>query len=107
MEKIRSNLSQNQSVMVDHILNLSVDQTDQNLVEMLETIHVALKRLSVKKSGLETEDMSHICLNPSMAVFDGGEGMEKFEAELTEVKCSLARIFRYQGLDVPPKLLTE
>jgi len=107
LEKIRSNLSQNQSVMVDHILNLSVDQTDQNLVEMLETIHVALKRLSVKKSGLETEDMSHICLNPSMAVFDGGEGMEKFEAELTEVKCSLARIFRYQGLDVPPKLLTE
>ena len=88
-------------------MNLSVDQTDQNLMEMLETIHVALKRLSVKKSGLVTEDVSHICLNPQMSVFNSEEGVDRFEAELTEVKCSLARIFRYQGLEVPPKLLTE
>jgi len=107
LEKIRVNLSQNQPVLVEHILNLSVDQTDQNLMEMLETIHVALKRLSVKKSGLVTEDVSHICLNPQMSVFNSEEGVDRFEAELTEVKCSLARIFRYQGLEVPPKLLTE
>eukprot|EP00092_Neocalanus_flemingeri_P019589 GFUD01021221.1.p1 GENE.GFUD01021221.1~~GFUD01021221.1.p1 ORF type:complete len:1227 (-),score=286.33 GFUD01021221.1:356-4036(-) len=107
LEKIRGNLSVNQPVVVDHILNLSLDQTDQNLMEMLETINVALKRLTVKKSGVVSEDVGHICLNPQMSVFDSGEGAEVFEAEITEVKCSLARIFRYQGLEVPPKLITE
>ena len=94
-------------MVVDHILKLSVDQTDQNLMEMLETIHVALKKLSVKKSGIVTEDISHICLNPDMTVFEDGVGVEGFEAELVEVKSSLSRIFRYQGLAVPPKLGTE
>ena len=96
-------------MVVDHILKLSVDQTDQNLMEMLETIHVALKKLSVKKSGIVTEDISHICLNPEMMVFEGGVdgGVEGFEAEIVEVKSSLSRIFRYQGLAVPPKLGTE
>jgi len=93
--------------VVEHILKLSVDQTDQNLMEMLDTINVALKRLSVRKSGLVTEDISHICLNPEMVVFDNGEVVEGMETELTEVKSSLSRIFRYQGLDVPPKLVTE
>ena len=94
-------------VIVDHILSLAVDQTDRNLMEMLETINLALKKLSVKRSGMETEDVSHICLNPKMVVFDPGEGLEAFQSELTEVKGSLSRIFRYQGLDVPPKLVTE
>eukprot|EP00090_Calanus_glacialis_P020895 TRINITY_DN3224_c0_g1_i1.p1 TRINITY_DN3224_c0_g1~~TRINITY_DN3224_c0_g1_i1.p1 ORF type:complete len:315 (+),score=93.36 TRINITY_DN3224_c0_g1_i1:899-1843(+) len=107
LEKIRTSLALNEPVVVDHILKLSVDQTDQNLMEMLETIHVALKKLSVKKSGIVTEDISHICLNPEMTVFEDGVGVEGFEAELVEVKSSLSRIFRYQGLAVPPKLGTE
>lgn len=109
LEKIRTSLALNEPVVVDHILKLSVDQTDQNLMEMLETIHVALKKLSVKKSGIVTEDISHICLNPEMMVFEGGVdgGVEGFEAEIVEVKSSLSRIFRYQGLAVPPKLGTE
>jgi len=107
LEKIKCNLSSNQPVLVEHIMNLSVDQTDQNLVEMLETIHVALKRLSAKKSGLITEDVGHICLNPQMVVFCNSSGQEKFDTELAEVKCSLARIFRYQGLEVPLQLGTE
>jgi len=107
LEKIRTNLSMDIPVIVDHILSLAVDQTDRNLMEMLETINLALKKLSVKRSGMETEDVSHICLNPKMVVFDPGEGLEAFQSELTEVKGSLSRIFRYQGLDVPPKLVTE
>jgi len=107
LEKIKSNLSLDLPVVVDHILKLSVDQTDQNLMEMLDTIHVAIKRLSVKKSGITMEDISHICLNPEMVVFEAGEGVEGLEVELNEVKSSLSRIFRYQGLDVPSKLVIE
>jgi len=108
LEKIRSSLALNEPVVVDHILKLSVDQTDKNLMEMLETIHVALKKLTVKKSGIVTEDISHICLNPEMTVFEDGVGVEEgFETELMEVKSSLSRIFRYQGLAVPSKLGTE
>ena len=100
-------MSINKPVVVDHILKLSADQTDQNLLEMLDTVHVALKRLSVKKSGIVTEDITHICLNPEMVVFDNTEGTEALEGELIEVKNALSRIFRYQGLDVPPKLVLE
>jgi len=107
LEKIRSNLSIDKPVVVDHILKLSADQTDQNLIEMLDTVHVALKRLSVRKSGIATEDITHICLNPEMVVFDNTEGVQGLEGELVEVKNSLSRIFRYQGLDVPPKLVIE
>ena len=92
---------------MDHILSLSVNQTDQNLVEMLDTTHVALKKLSMKKSGSRNDDLSHICLNPEMIVFDKGDEVDIYMTELLEVKCSLSRIFRYQGLDVPPKLKTE
>jgi len=107
LERIKNNLSSNLPVLVDHILSLSVNQTDQNLVEMLDTTHVALKKLSMKKSGSRNDDLSHICLNPEMIVFDKGDEVDIYMTELLEVKCSLSRIFRYQGLDVPPKLKTE